>query len=279
MNAQPRTSPQMKGTHGPLRVVCGIDASAADEAVVREACDLAGGDGHVALVCVVHSRGLPHRAQPSIPPARASAALERAMKQTRAVGVRSSVYMLHGDRTSDALLRAAGDGDALVVGSHGASRARGIALGGVATYAVHRAPVPVLVARQLVPEAEPSIVLASDGSPGSDGACTLASRIAARNGFAVTVFTVHNGGDDSSDDGVGRQASALAVATGREPAKVTGHGRPADAIVQMAAESRCRLLVVGSRGRAGLSALGSVSERVAHRAPCSVLVARPHPAP
>ena len=34
------------------------------------------------------------------------------------------------------------------------------------------------------------------------------------------------------------------------------------------------LLVVGSRGLRGLRALGSVSERVAHQAPCSVLVLR-----
>ena len=35
------------------------------------------------------------------------------------------------------------------------------------------------------------------------------------------------------------------------------------------------LLVVGSRGTHGAGSLGSVSERVAHEAPCSVLVVRP----
>ena len=34
------------------------------------------------------------------------------------------------------------------------------------------------------------------------------------------------------------------------------------------------IVVVGSRGLHGLKALGSVSERVAHQAPCSVLVVR-----
>jgi nucleotide-binding universal stress UspA family protein len=34
------------------------------------------------------------------------------------------------------------------------------------------------------------------------------------------------------------------------------------------------LLVVGSRGLHGIKALGSVSERVAHEAKCSVLVVR-----
>ena len=37
------------------------------------------------------------------------------------------------------------------------------------------------------------------------------------------------------------------------------------------------LVVVGSRGLHGLKALGSVSERVAHQAKCSVLVVREAP--
>ena len=37
------------------------------------------------------------------------------------------------------------------------------------------------------------------------------------------------------------------------------------------------LVVVGSRGVHGLKALGSVSERVAHQAECSVLVVREAP--
>jgi nucleotide-binding universal stress UspA family protein len=49
-------------------------------------------------------------------------------------------------------------------------------------------------------------------------------------------------------------------------------GRPVDALV--AAAAGADLLVVGSRGVHGLRALGSVSERVAHEAACSVLVVR-----
>jgi nucleotide-binding universal stress UspA family protein len=48
---------------------------------------------------------------------------------------------------------------------------------------------------------------------------------------------------------------------------------PVDALVAAAADAD--LLVVGSRGLHGLHALGSVSERVAHRAGCSALVVRP----
>jgi nucleotide-binding universal stress UspA family protein len=38
--------------------------------------------------------------------------------------------------------------------------------------------------------------------------------------------------------------------------------------------NRAVLVVIGARGVRGIRALGSVSERVAHAAPCSVLVAR-----
>ncbi len=53
---------------------------------------------------------------------------------------------------------------------------------------------------------------------------------------------------------------------------VTERRRPVEALVDAA--SRADLLVVGSRGAGGLRALGSVSERVAHRASSSVLVVR-----
>jgi nucleotide-binding universal stress UspA family protein len=47
---------------------------------------------------------------------------------------------------------------------------------------------------------------------------------------------------------------------------------PARALVAVAAEAD--LVIVGSRGLRGIKALGSVSERVAHEARCSVLIVR-----
>jgi nucleotide-binding universal stress UspA family protein len=53
----------------------------------------------------------------------------------------------------------------------------------------------------------------------------------------------------------------------------TRPGRPVEALVEAAATAD--LLVMGARGLSGLRALGSVSERVAHRAESSVLIVRP----
>ena len=72
-------------------------------------------------------------------------------------------------------------------------------------------------------------------------------------------------------DGAGREGRRPRERTRRRYAEVVDE-RPVDALVEAAAEAD--LLVVGSRGLHGLSALGSISERVAHRAASSVLVVR-----
>ena len=274
MNLTETKSPPTASVPAAMRVVCGIDASHADEAAVREACALAGQRGHVALVCVISSKGAGLTAQATIEPWRASEALERAMRQTRVAGVPSSVYLLRSPHAADAVLRAAADGDILVVGTHEGSRASGIALGSVGTTALHRSTAPVLVARARPEEAPASILVASDGSAESDRACEYACRIAARDA-KVTLFSAMHDEDPEVRTALGRQAVELEEATGREPTVVTTDGKPAEAIVDAARAVDATLIVVGSRGRTGLQALGSVSERVAHRAPCSVLVVRP----
>jgi nucleotide-binding universal stress UspA family protein len=53
-------------------------------------------------------------------------------------------------------------------------------------------------------------------------------------------------------------------------------GDAADAIIDVAEEQRCDLIVVGNRGMTGAKRflLGSVPNRVSHHAPCSVLIVR-----
>ena len=276
MNSTQTTTPPQPPVPTTLRVVCGIDASHADEAAVREACELAGAQGQVALLCVISASGAGLTAQATIEPSRASEALERAMKQARGAGVPASVYLLRSAHAADAMLRAGADGDVLVVGTHGTSRAGGIALGSVMTTALHRASVPVLVARRRPEGAHPSILFASDGCPPSDRACDYAASLAARSGATVTLFTADDANEPETRQTLSRQTAALREATGVEPTVVTtGAGKPADAIVEAATAVDATLVVVGSRGCSGLRALGSVSEQVAHRAPCSVLVVRP----
>ena len=76
------------------------------------------------------------------------------------------------------------------------------------------------------------------------------------------------------------EAAAIIEACGREPAIKLESGSPHRRIVEVASEiGESLIVVVGSRGLTGIKALGSVSERVAHRSHCSVLIVRPSTPP
>jgi nucleotide-binding universal stress UspA family protein len=61
-------------------------------------------------------------------------------------------------------------------------------------------------------------------------------------------------------------------ATGSEPRLADRPGHVTDRIDEAARAAQSSVIVIGRRGVGGLRALGSVSERVVHRAQCSVLV-------
>jgi nucleotide-binding universal stress UspA family protein len=71
-------------------------------------------------------------------------------------------------------------------------------------------------------------------------------------------------------------ASATATAAGVEVTTESTVGRPANAIVEYAAENDVDHIVIGSHGRDGISRvlLGSVAETVVRRSPVPVTVAR-----
>lgn len=76
------------------------------------------------------------------------------------------------------------------------------------------------------------------------------------------------------------QATARATAAGVVPEAILKWGNVAETILQTATEERCDLIVLGSRGVSGLKRLmlGSISNAVAAKAPCPVLVIKQPPA-
>jgi nucleotide-binding universal stress UspA family protein len=105
-----------------------------------------------------------------------------------------------------------------------------------------------------------AVVVGVDGSAGSAAAVAVARSVAERFGGTVRALA------SVKDDVDAEAARAIAPDLDEQP------GRAVEALA--AASEAADLVVVGSRGRRGLKALGSVSERVAHQARSSVLVVR-----
>jgi nucleotide-binding universal stress UspA family protein len=167
--------------------------------------------------------------------------------------------------TVDALLEEAERTQAtlLAIGTHGHSRIEEMVLGGVAGELLHKTGCSVLLAR---PAPDPAtfprrIVVGIDGSDEAEHAFAVACRLATRRHSTLQSVVARGG-----------KRVNLAQVTGRHRHAQEFTAAPVPALVEAA--SCADLLVVGSRGLHGIRALGSVSERVAHQAPCSVLVVR-----
>jgi len=258
-------------------IAAGIDGSRRDRVVAEQAAALADGEAKLTFVTVTAVAGTGPTAMTALGPDRAREALAGAKQVAAAAGTIAFGEALRRIDVAPAMLEEAERHDLLVVGAHTGSRAGGIFLGSTSSALVHRATVPVLVARP-APAGTPfpqKIVVASDGSDGSRRATELAARIARRHG--ATVMLLHAGPDVDAErrHAMAEEATVLAGAMGVEPVIVNRFGPPAKEIVAVAGTHGASLVVIGSRGRTGLTALGSVSERVVHAAPCSVLVARP----
>jgi nucleotide-binding universal stress UspA family protein len=158
------------------------------------------------------------------------------------------------------------DATLVVVGSHGLSRATGIALGAVSTHLLHEAPCSVLIARGRIDASEwpRRIVVGIDGSERSAAALDASHELAER--FDVPLRVIAAVEDVHVDlEAVRRLA----------PECEEHDARALDALT--VASERSDLVVVGNRGLRGVRALGSLSERLAHEARCSVLVVRTAP--
>ncbi|MFI5027617.1 MAG: universal stress protein [Solirubrobacterales bacterium] len=258
-------------------IVCGIDGSRGGKLAARQAMALSGPDGVIRFVAIHHTVGVGLNEQSTLSQRRAAEALEEAERLARSQGLRVSAALISATHVSEVLRSEAKGHGLLVIGSHGGSRAGGIVLGGTVTQIAHRCEQPLLITRRAIDHGDfpDSVLLASDGSPGSWAAARAVARLAARRPVEVRVVHVHDGPDPEADREVGRQLSLIAGATGTPPRLQDKAGAVPERICQAARAGQSALIVIGRRGMSGIRALGSVSERVAHRAPCSVLLVPP----
>jgi nucleotide-binding universal stress UspA family protein len=127
---------------------------------------------------------------------------------------------------------------------------------------LHEAPCSVLISRPARdPDTWPQAVVAGvDGSAQSELAVAAARSVASSCGADLRIVSATT--DQVDREAAQRLAPELEERDGHAVALLTAESETAD------------LIVVGSRGLQGLKALGSVSERIAHQASCSVLVVR-----
>jgi nucleotide-binding universal stress UspA family protein len=234
------------------RIVCGVDGSPAGLEALRQAATIRPPDGR--LVAVIVSDASVH--------AEAEKTREAVLLEIGDLPL-AEAQIVEGPPIPSLLAIAGRERASLLsVGTHGGGRVAGILLGSVATAMLHEAPCPVLIARPAEDSWYPrSIVVGVDGSPQSLQAAKTASALAERFGASLRSLAAEGGGP-------------LDIEGLRTIDELEWDRRqPVSALVY--ASKKADLVILGAHGLAGVRALGSVSERVAHRARCSVLVVRP----
>lgn len=268
MSEQSRET-QASGTSVFERILVGVDGSPEGLQAARQAALLLEPGGRLDLVAA-WSLELPVAAPLTLvgPAADDDAEAARttaaaALREAEQAVAASSATVVKGF-AAHALLEEIGRSEAtlVAVGSHGRGRLAGAFAGSTATELVHRAPCSVLVGRGERDWAPRRIAVGVDGSAGSARAYAAAQALAERHGADLTVVTAEGG----------KLVDIAAVSLVAGDGVHVTQGDPVDVLAAAAAEAD--LLVLGSRGLHGVRAIGSVAERVAHRARCSTLIVR-----
>jgi nucleotide-binding universal stress UspA family protein len=282
-----------------LPVTVGIDGSgaaeralgwAASEAVLRHApLDVV----HVSQFITV---------PPGVPPATSMNAamaeerqkwLDEAATVVKAVAPEVAVSTtLIDDQVLRALTTRSSQAQLLVLGSRGRGGFTELLAGAVAVALSAHARCPVAIVRGSIPDPTSPVVVGIDGSATSDAALAFAVDEASLR--SVPLVAYHVWSDNSHLPGVQGQpfvldwnaireaeenvlTERLAGVQDRYPEveirRVVERDRPAHGLIRQSA--RAQLVVVGSRGRGGLTGmlLGSTSHALIHHAACPVVVA------
>ena len=133
-----------------------------------------------------------------------------------------------------------------------------------------------------------TVVVGANDSSTAREAVMIAADVAQSGGAVLHIVTAYDPKSVRADDlpeelrfsamhpaeALLRRLSVLVKERGLEPVVHAAEGDPVDAIVAVAESVEADLIVVGNRGMKGVRrVLGSVPNSVAHKAPCSVLIA------
>jgi len=134
-----------------------------------------------------------------------------------------------------------------------------------------------------------TVVVGADDSSTARQAVVIAADVAQTGGGALHIVTAYDpksvhaeelpdelrySAGEHPAEALLRRLSELIRERGLEPIVHAAEGDPVDAIVAVAESVDADLIVVGNKGMKGVRrVLGSVPNSVAHKAPCSVLIA------
>ena len=134
-----------------------------------------------------------------------------------------------------------------------------------------------------------TVVVGADDSSTAREAVMIAADVAQTGGAQLHIVTAYDpksvrldhlpaelryAGGEHPAEALLRRLSELVRERGLEPIVHAAEGDPVDAIVAVAESVDADLIVVGNKGMKGVRrVLGSVPNSVAHKAPCSVLIA------
>jgi len=274
----PATSPTHPATRSPFlaNILCAVDGTRASAAAVRMAAALAGAEGRLTLLAVPAAVGSGPYATAAISPARVGHVMARAQRIAADAGVHAETEIDPGHPPVKVILRRAVEFDLLVIGAPSTSWFGGLLIGGVAAASLSRFRTPILLVRPSYRGAIEGrrILVASDGADGSDQIVEFAATLAASCDAEVSL--VHALGPEAGmhPHRIAAQISSLAAAA-RSAAPWIEPGRPWAVVANAARAQDAAIVVIGSRQLGGLRAFGSVSRRVVHGAPCSVLLLPP----
>ncbi len=257
-------------------VLCAVDGTRRSYAAVEQAAVLAGPGGGLTLLAVTAQSGAGAFRSAAISAARVDGVLDRAKEIAREAGAEASTLVDAEGPPAKTIARHAAGRDLLALGAPVTSWLGRLLVGDVAFELLGSCDMPLLMARPVSGDAPLAkrILLASDGLEGSDGLAEIAGRIALEHRGEVTV--VHTGVADSPQAArAAQQARTLESLLQGRCELVVRDAIARDAIVDLARSRRVSLVVMGSRRRDGLRALGSVSRRVVHDVRCSLLIVPP----
>jgi|GEM_PF-504784 len=253
--------------------LCGVDGGDGSFAAVEQAARLVGPGGHLTVLIVTSLRtGTGQMSGDS-----AKEMVERANMLADQAGVSCRVEVDPAGPVHKIVSDWASVHDLLAIGAPPKSVLAGMLFSGVAETAIRSLSTPLLVARPMRAASRfgERMLVASDGLRGSDELVAFASRVAGEGRSALTLIHALGRRSLSRRSRVDAQVQSLQLeGIDGDPAVIESGGAE-DTILAACARLDASLVVMSSRRRSGVSALGSVSRRVVHHGGCSVLLVPP----